>query len=104
MAALRRARARLRAPVLVWVLVLAVVASLALLDRFEGSLYERRRLSVLGAAGRVLDAEVYVTAETCRHLLSDEPWDLDRFVSTHLDDWVHHCASLRRPSAADFPA
>ena len=78
--------------------------SVALLDRFEGSLYERIRTQVRCDGAGDLAAEAYVVPEARRHLLAPEPWDLERFVERHLREWVRHCASLRRPAAEQFTA
>jgi gamma-glutamylcyclotransferase (GGCT)/AIG2-like uncharacterized protein YtfP len=63
-------------------------AGLALLDRFEGSLYRRESLRVRSASGVGLVAETYVVADSQRHALSAEPWSLERFVESHLADYV----------------
>jgi gamma-glutamylcyclotransferase (GGCT)/AIG2-like uncharacterized protein YtfP len=57
------------------------------LDRFEGALYERRRLPVRTAAG-VIDADVYVTPAGLLRELSAEPWDRLRFARESLADFV----------------
>jgi gamma-glutamylcyclotransferase (GGCT)/AIG2-like uncharacterized protein YtfP len=62
--------------------------SLARLDRFEGSLYRRESLRVLGASGLRVEAETYVVADSQRHALSREPWSLECFVERHLADYV----------------
>lgn len=63
-------------------------ASLALLDRFEGSLYRRESLRVRSAAGIRLAAETYVVADSQRHALSGEPWSLERFVESDLAEYL----------------
>lgn len=78
--------------------------SVALLDRFEGSLYERIRIRVRSDGAGDLAAQAYVVPEARRHRLAPEPWDLERFVERHLRDYVRHCASLRRPAADEFTA
>ena len=78
--------------------------SVALLDRFEGSLYDRIRMQVRCDAAGDLAAEAYVIPETRHHLLAPEPWDLGHVVEHHLSDWARHCASLRRPAADAFTA
>lgn len=50
--------------------------SLSRLDRFEGVLYERRRLDVRGSGGSAVCAWVYVVPSERRAALSDEPWDV----------------------------
>ncbi len=62
--------------------------SLALLDEFEGSLYERRRVRVLWSDGGSCEAFAYVVPPARRHLLSAEPWDREHFIARHLRRWV----------------
>lgn len=54
-------------------------ASLSRLDAFEGPEYERRELRVITPRGG-RSALAYVLAPSCQHLLSDEPWDRERFA------------------------
>jgi gamma-glutamylcyclotransferase (GGCT)/AIG2-like uncharacterized protein YtfP len=70
-------------------------AAVALLDRFEGSLYERRAVRVRAGAAAELAAEAYVVAEARAGALSREPWDERDFAARHLPAWVQHCAALR---------
>ncbi|MGL4514025.1 MAG: cupin domain-containing protein [Lacipirellulaceae bacterium] len=51
------------------------------LDRFEGELYERRRVTVLTGDGRDVLAECYVARRAARDELTDELWDADEFVA-----------------------
>jgi hypothetical protein len=74
----------------------------ALLDRFEGTLYERRELPVRGAQGAIVAAQVYVIPESSRHLLGRLPWDRDRFAAHHLAEWVALCEQLRRSQPESF--
>ena len=69
---------------------------LRLLDRFEGTLYERRRVRVRSGAGERLAAETYVVKRRHRHVISARPWDAERFARRYLDEYVAHCAALRR--------
>jgi len=57
-------------------------AQLADLDRFEGSQYERRTVTVTVADGRRFAAETYVFAEHCHHLLEAGDWSYDAFVAS----------------------
>ena len=70
--------------------------SLALLDRFEGDLYERREVRVRAGDGPPLRAMAYVVAPGRRRCLARQPWDRDRFAARHLASWRAHCARLRR--------
>ncbi len=70
-------------------------AALARLDRFEGALYERRRLAVRLERGASCDAWVYVVPEALAHRLADEPWDPERFRREHLPAYLAHCRTGR---------
>lgn len=70
--------------------------TLALLDRFEGPLYERRRLRVRAAGDARLPAQAYVVPEHRSRWLSTEPWNRSLFVERHLSEYVAHCTLLRR--------
>jgi hypothetical protein len=74
----------------------------ALLDRFEGTLYERRELAVRSARGAVVAAQVYVIPGSGRHLLGRLSWDRDRFAANHLAEWVVLCEQLRRSQPEPF--
>ncbi|MCS3904217.1 gamma-glutamylcyclotransferase (GGCT)/AIG2-like uncharacterized protein YtfP [Methylohalomonas lacus] len=52
--------------------------TLAALDRYEDSCYERRLLEVDSEAGRQR-AYVYVIPQARRHLIDPRDWDLDRW-------------------------
>jgi gamma-glutamylcyclotransferase (GGCT)/AIG2-like uncharacterized protein YtfP len=70
-------------------------ATLARLDRFEGDLYERRRVSVAPAEGGAVAAELYVVVAARRGELLDEPWDPEEFASAHLAAYLRSCAAFR---------
>lgn len=55
----------------------------ALLDEYEGSLYERKTLEVL-VKGQTHSAQVYLVRSCHLHQLSDEPWSLLDFVDVAL--------------------
>lgn len=57
------------------------------LDAFEDDFYERRAVDV-AVGGDSARAWVYVVALGHRDLLSDEPWDLERFVRDDLDTFL----------------
>lgn len=63
-------------------------AELAALDRFEGELYERRQLEVETAAGARRRAFVWALRPELRSRLGEEPWDRERFVASHLREWL----------------
>ncbi|MDZ7734952.1 MAG: gamma-glutamylcyclotransferase family protein [Gammaproteobacteria bacterium] len=50
--------------------------ALAALDRYEGSCYERRILTV-EVKDETRQAHVYVIPDSCRHLIEPVEWDLD---------------------------
>src|SRR4051812_41893958 len=58
------------------------VPSLQRLDAFEDVFYQRRSISIDCNDGRRVEAEAYVVPETNRHVLTDEPWDRERFVTS----------------------
>jgi gamma-glutamylcyclotransferase (GGCT)/AIG2-like uncharacterized protein YtfP len=74
--------------------------TLALVDRFEGMLYQRRPETVRLDTGERLRAEVYVVPERHRAALAGAPWNREAFLSHHLAGYVEHCARLRRELAA----
>jgi gamma-glutamylcyclotransferase (GGCT)/AIG2-like uncharacterized protein YtfP len=57
-------------------------ASLQRLDAFEDNFYERRSVAVHCENGSWLEAQAYVVPEANRHVLTDEPWDREQFVTT----------------------
>lgn len=70
-------------------------ATLACLDRFEGRLYERRRVPVQLAGGGERSAEIYLLAAGRRGELLAEPWDRAGFVAQHLGAYLESCAAFR---------
>ena len=66
------------------------------LDRFEGDLYERRRVTVAG-----LDAFTYVLAARWRHRLAAEPWDPEAFARDHLDTFLSRLTRVADPRARE---
>jgi gamma-glutamylcyclotransferase (GGCT)/AIG2-like uncharacterized protein YtfP len=71
-------------------------SSLALLDDFEGELYERRRVEVQGAAGARHAAFAYLLGASHVALLSGEPWERARFEAEQLPDALRRCRAFRR--------
>jgi gamma-glutamylcyclotransferase (GGCT)/AIG2-like uncharacterized protein YtfP len=57
-------------------------ASLQRLDAFEDVFYERLAITVDCDDGRRLEAQAYVVPETNRHVLTDEAWEREQFVSS----------------------
>ena len=69
--------------------------SLALLDDFEGELYERRGVEVWSAAGGRLAAFAYLLADAHSGLLSGEPWRRERFEADELPGYLERCRDFR---------
>lgn len=55
---------------------------LQLLDHYEGELYRREPVEIV-VLGRPEWTESYVLRVGCERHLSNEPWDLERFVALH---------------------
>lgn len=77
-------------------------AELALLDYYEGELYERRELLVelqqAGAdpASAAVLAQSYVLGGGHGALITDEPWDLQRFEREHLASYLERLGPTPR--------
>ena len=70
-------------------------AALARLDRFEGELYERRRVRVARGGGASLDAEAYVVPARLIARLEPCAWDPKRFRREHLAAYLARCRAGR---------
>jgi gamma-glutamylcyclotransferase (GGCT)/AIG2-like uncharacterized protein YtfP len=68
---------------------------LALLDSYEGELYERLTVNVR-VGGAANPAVVYVLGEQHRSLLSGDAWDLGEFAREHLTGYLQRIALTRR--------
>ena len=66
------------------------------LDRFEGEYYARTAVHVMIDWEETTEAETYVFRETHRSLLSDEPWDSERFRMEHLDAFLGRYPGFER--------
>ena len=73
-------------------------SSLARLDAFEGTFYDRVRVETETVEGERLEAEVYVVTPHHRHRLSAKAWHLDDFRRDHLEAFL---ASYHGFSALD---
>ena len=73
--------------------------TLARLDAFEDELYDRRVLEVRTGGGGVL-AWTYVVADPYRHLLSDQPWDVQDFLLEHGEAFLASCRRFAARSCA----
>jgi gamma-glutamylcyclotransferase (GGCT)/AIG2-like uncharacterized protein YtfP len=77
------------------------------LDRFEGSLYDRRAVTVRlgpagpeGTAGSDLHAAfTYVLRQDSSHRLATEPWDPAAFARDHLAAFVARLVQATQPRA-----
>jgi hypothetical protein len=65
------------------------------LDRYEGDMYERRELPVQVGDGWI-SAATYVLRPEFAHRLSEEPWDLERFMRDHLASYLAHVSQTSR--------
>jgi len=66
------------------------------LDGFEGDKYERVTVQVTMADGTVEEADVYAIRDDCRKMLSDDPWDFDRFLQNGLEKFIQWFVEDRR--------
>lgn len=63
--------------------------SIRLLDRFEGSFYERISVNVqIVDTNEHLEAQTYLFRDKFQHLLADHDWDRDHFERHHLDAFL----------------
>lgn len=62
--------------------------ALARLDEFEDDFYERRLVGLVTELGEEVQAWAYVVPEGARHLVSDQPWDVQEFSLRHLAKWL----------------
>ncbi len=66
------------------------------LDEFEGEKYERVIVQVAMADGTFMEAWAYAIKDECKKLLSDDPWDFDRFMQYGLEKFIHWFVEDRR--------
>jgi len=55
--------------------------SLQILDAFEGAYYERISVDIISDKRETLASYAYRIKERYSHLLTDEPWDIGKFMS-----------------------
>lgn len=60
-----------------------------LLDRYEDSFYERRRVVVETSQRQSVNAWAYVVPLQHKCELSDKPWDRESFTNTHLKRFLN---------------
>lgn len=66
------------------------------LDAFEGDKYEQVRVQVTMADGSFEEAYVFAIKEDCKDMLSNDPWDFDRFLQNGLEKFIHWFVEDRR--------
>nr|WP_320009991.1 gamma-glutamylcyclotransferase family protein [uncultured Desulfobulbus sp.] len=66
------------------------------LDEFEGDKYERVIVEVSLADGTSMEAWAYAIKDECKKMLSDDPWDFDRFMQYGLEKFIHWFVEDRR--------
>ena len=70
--------------------------AMAKLDAFEGDKYERVLVQVAMADGSIEEAYTYAIREDCRNMLSQDPWDFDRFLQNGLEKFINWFVEDRR--------
>ena len=78
-------------------------AALALIDRFEGELYERAACEAEVAGGGGVAAQVYVLAPAYRARLLAHDWDEAEFRRLHLTRYLEGCRGFVRETPAPRP-
>ncbi len=77
-------------------------ASLVRLDRFEDTFYDRLNLQIACNDGERRGADAYVVPAKNRHVLTDEPWTAESFVSSGgLADFMRRFQGFSRLGGAD---
>lgn len=61
-----------------------------LIDHYEDTCYEKRRLTVHLNDGQELEAMAYVIPDDKRRLLSDQNWDRQQFIEQHLENFLRY--------------
>lgn len=70
--------------------------AIAKLDAFEGDKYERVIVQVTMADGTTENAFAYAICSDCKDMLSNDPWDFDRFLQNGLERFVQWFVEDRR--------
>ncbi len=66
------------------------------LDAFEGDKYQRVLVSIDLADGRQVEAWAFAFKEEYQHLLSNDPWNFDRFLQNGLERFINWFVEDRR--------
>jgi gamma-glutamylcyclotransferase (GGCT)/AIG2-like uncharacterized protein YtfP len=74
----------------------------AILDRFEGEMYEPRPVRVRTAQGASPMAITYLLRPPFHAELTREAWDPERFAAEHLPRWVEECRAMRIRTLAEW--
>ena len=61
---------------------------LRLLDRYEGDMYDRKRVKVVLSDKHIRSAWVYVVSRKHRRELSSQAWNKHEFAARHLDKYL----------------
>ena len=69
---------------------------LQVLDRFEGSLYERQLLKTVTLDGHLRSAWVYVTPSAKAKQLTNQPWFLQDFLNYDMEAFMQQYVHARR--------
>ena len=69
---------------------------LIILDLFEGDLYERICLDVIGPKRKIQKAWVYVVPETKKEKLTNEPWHLKAFLEKDFEAFMRNFVNGRK--------
>jgi gamma-glutamylcyclotransferase (GGCT)/AIG2-like uncharacterized protein YtfP len=68
--------------------------SLTLLDLFEGEFYRRKTVLVTTQSQQQVAAEAYLVPLSHEMLLSQQPWERERFVAQHLNGFLAYCRTF----------
>jgi gamma-glutamylcyclotransferase (GGCT)/AIG2-like uncharacterized protein YtfP len=64
---------------------------IALIDEYEGSLYDRVRSEVLTKKGELVNAIIYIVPDSRKHFVSNQLWNKEEFERLYLKSF---CKSL----------
>ena len=74
--------------------------ALAVLDAFEGTLYDRLALVVRTSTGEGVRAWAYVVVERQRYRVSPQSWDPELFLQQHGEKFIEGCRRFRKEGVA----
>ena len=71
--------------------------SFQLLDLFEDKVYSREIINVIMCSGgSSMAAHTYMIPPEHQDILSDEPWNRQRFIETHLCSYLESCRNFHQ--------